>query len=108
MTQKFFKGDLVEIGDMPESMSHFTSNCEAIVLYTYREKYGRGGGRGEKQYCVYLLPNRGEASWYCEDQLTLIEADQFERLPKGHVDRKVWEEKSKRTMAQIIARIKGN
>lgn len=106
MTQKFFKGDLVEVGDMPSCMSHFPNNCKALVLYTYKEKYG-GGKREEKQYCVYLLPNRGEASWYYEDQLTFVEADQFEMLPKNHVDRKVWEEKSKRTMAQIIARIKG-
>jgi hypothetical protein len=95
MTQKYFKGDLVKIGDMPKYMFHFPSNCEAIVLYTYKEAYG--GGRSEsKQYCVYLLPNKGETSWYEEDQLTLIEPDRFDLLPKGNVHRKAYEAKKVR------------
>ena len=92
MVQKYFKGDLVQIGEMPEYMSHFPANCKAIVLYTYKEQYG-GGRREERQYGVYLLPNRGETSWYEEDQLTFIEADRFDLLPKSHTDRKVWEAK---------------
>lgn len=107
MTQKFFKGDLVQIGEMPKYMAHFQGNCEAIVSYTYAEKYG-GGARNERQYSVYILPNRGEVAWYDEEQLTLIEPDRFDLLPKSHVDRKVWEAKQQRNTAQMIARIKGN
>ena len=95
MTQKFFKGDLVQVGEMPEHMSHFAGNCKAVVLYTYSEKYG-GGARESKQYCLYVLPKEGETAWYDEDQLTLIEPDRFDLLPKSSVHRKVWEAKNAR------------
>ena len=42
MVQKFFKGDLVQVGEMPKYMDHFQGNCKAIVLYTYAEAYGSG------------------------------------------------------------------
>jgi hypothetical protein len=95
MTQKFFKGDLVQIGEMPSYMSHFDGNCKAIVLYTYAESYG-GGARESKQYCLHLLPRGGESSWYEEDQLTLVEPDRFDLLPKSNMHRKVWEAKNAR------------
>ena len=97
MTQKFFKGDLGEVGDMPFHMSHFPSNCKAIVLYTYAEKYG-GGGKEEKLYSLFIIDRkgRGESSWFHEYQLTLIEPDRFDLLPKQNVHRKVWEAKKAR------------
>lgn len=96
MVQKYFKGDLVQLGDMPRSMSHFPANCQAVVMYTYKEKYG-GSKREEQQYCLYILEkDQGETSWYDEDQLTLIDKDRFDLLPKGHTDRKVWEAKQQR------------
>lgn len=94
MTQKYFKGDLVQVGEMPSYMDHFDGNCKAIVLYTYAEAYG-GGAREEKQYCLHIL-RRGEVSWYEEGQLTLIEPDRFDLLPKRSVHRKVWEAKKAR------------
>ncbi len=97
MTQKFFKGDLVQVGEMPPYMSHFAGNCKAVVLYTYAEHYG-GAGMHEKQYALHIL-KRGDAgysAWYSEDQLTLIEADRFDLLPKSNVDRKIWEAKKQR------------
>jgi len=88
--QKFFKGDLVQVGEMPIYMRHFDGNCKAIVLYTYEELYGRSGDK-RQQYSLHLLPSRGEVSWYEEDQLTLIEPERFDLLPKSSVHRKVWE-----------------
>ena len=97
MTQKYFKGDLVQVGEMPIYMNHFDGNCKAIVLYTYAEAYG-GGAREEKQYCLHIL-QRGEVAWYEEDQLTLIEPDRFDLLPKSSVHRCVWEAKKARELA---------
>ena len=98
MTQKFFKGDLVQVGEMPISMSHFTGNCQAIVLYTYAEQYGRSGSNPHKDYSLFILKrgDRGEVAWYHEDQLTLIESDRFDLLPAGNTHRKVWEAKKQR------------
>ena len=98
MTQKFFKGDLVQVGDMPLSMRHFTGNCQAIVLYTYTEQYGRSGSDPDKSYSLFILKkgDRGEVAWYHEDQLTLIEQDRFDLLPANNVHRKVWEAKQNR------------
>ena len=97
MTQKFFKGDLVQVGEMPKSMSHFEGNCQAIVMGTYAEQYGRDE-RGEHQYTLFILKRKGESSWYDESQLTLIEPDRFDLLPKSHYVRKVWEAKKARTL----------
>lgn len=94
MTQKFFKGDLVQVGEMPVEMSHFKGNCKAVVLYTAAEAYD-GGARADKQYCLHV-PGDGEVSWYYEDQLTLIEPDRFDLLPKSNVHRKLWEAKKAR------------
>ena len=98
MTQKFFKGDLVQVGEMPMSMSHFTGNCQAIVMYTYEEHYGARGPTFDKDYSLFILKcgEFGEVSWYHENQLTLIEPDRFDLLPEGNVHRKVWEAKTVR------------
>jgi hypothetical protein len=77
--QKFKYGDLVKItNDIDNYMSHFPSGCEAIVLYSYSDKFG-GSGYNKKQYCLYL-EDCGEVSWYDEHQLTLIESDKVELL----------------------------
>lgn len=96
MTQKFFKGDLVQVGEMPAYMAHFDGNCKAIVLYTYAEAYGGPVRRSDKLYCLHILPRGGEVSWYQENQLILIEPDRFDLLPKRNVHRKVWEAKKAR------------
>jgi len=101
MTQKFFKGDLVQVGLMPIFMSHFAGNCKAIVLYTYAEQYGRSGLDLDKKYSLFILKpgEQGEVSWYHEDQLTLIEPDRFDLLPSSNVYRKAWEAKKQREQA---------
>ena len=100
MVQKFFKGDLVQVGEMPSTMRHFAGNCKAIVLYTYSEQYGRRGSDSDKDYSLFILKRgeHGEVSWYHEDQLTLIEPDRFDLLPVGNIHRKVWEAKNARAI----------
>ena len=92
--QKFFKGDLVWVGDMPPSMSHFDHNCEAIVLESLSEVDGNITKRHDKEYTLYILDDdAGESSWYEEDQLTLIEPNRLDRLPKTNIHRKIAEAK---------------
>lgn len=75
MTQKFDKYDHVQITkDLGPYMSHFTSDCEAIVIGSYADKFG---GINTDSYTVYLK-DQGEVSWYEEHQLTLIKANQIE------------------------------
>lgn len=75
MTQKFDKYDHVRIAkDLGPHMSHFTSNCEAIIIGSYADQFG---GTNTGSYTVYLK-NQGEVSWYEEHQLTLIKANQIE------------------------------
>ena len=104
-TQKFFKGDLVQVWEMPMYMRHFTGNCKAIVIGTYAEQYGGNEARSHQQYTLHLLPKEGEVSWYDENQLTLIEPDRFDLLPKGNVHRKAWEA-SKARNEQLIGEMK--
>lgn len=101
MTQKFFKGDLVQLGEMPLSMRHFDGNCKAIVIASYTEQYGRSGAKSDKDYTLFILKRggRGEESWYHEEQMTLIEPDRFDLLPSTNVHRKVWEAKKERDTA---------
>lgn len=95
MTKKFFKGDLVKVGDMPLCMSHFPGNCKAIVIASGKEQYD---SCSSKDYTLHILKgsDRGETSWYHENQLTLIEPDRLDLLPKSSVHRKVYEAKKKR------------
>jgi hypothetical protein len=77
--QKYHKGDLVHVvKDLGACMSHFTSDCDAIVMYTYKEQYG-GDSQQEKSYCIHIK-GKGETSWYEEHQLELIERNRLELL----------------------------
>lgn len=69
--QKFKHGDFVRVAkDLGQFMSHFTSDVDAIVMYSYNDKFGGGN---TTSYCIYIKDG-GEVSWYYEDQLTLIES----------------------------------
>ena len=84
--QKFNKGDHVQIAkDLGQNMSHFTSDCEAIVMYTYNEKYGGGN---IDSYCLHIKGS-GKVSWYHEHQLELIEENRLDLLEQ-------WETKAKK------------
>lgn len=65
-------GDLVRVADdLGESMSHFASGCNAIVEYSYLEKYGPGG---DNTYSLHI-ENVGSSAWYYAHQLTFIRHD---------------------------------
>lgn len=88
--QKYHKGDHVQVAkDLGESMSHFTSDCEAIVIGSYTDQYG--GGRESSSYTLHLK-GRGQSSWYDEWQLELIEANRLDLLEQ-------WEEELKQDEA---------
>lgn len=69
--QKFKRGNLVHIAkDLGPAMSHFENDKNAIILYSYADKYQ---GDNTKSYAV-MCPERGNTTaWYHEHQLTLID-----------------------------------
>jgi len=93
--QKFFRGDLVQIADdLGASMRHFDSGCQAIVIGTYAELCHDDNNVDD--YQVYLLPNRGSCAWYHTHQLTLIEPNRYDLMPKNSRVRLNWEAQQKR------------
>lgn len=64
---KYPAGTKVFINKCPESMSHFPQLCEAIVEYTYAEKYK---GRDYKNYSLNV--DGISISWYPEEVLSRI------------------------------------
>lgn len=67
--QKFQRGDRVRIAkDLGPHMRHFPANCEATVLYSYKDWYG-----GDDIDSFALQGDTWRCSWYYSDQLTLIE-----------------------------------
>lgn len=83
--QKYQKGAHVQVAkDLGQSMSHFASDCEAIVMYTYSEKFG---GENIDSYCIHIKGN-GQTSWYYECQLALIEEDRLDLLEQWEAEEK--------------------
>jgi hypothetical protein len=75
--QKFLRGQRVRIDKvMPSCMSHFECNTDAIISYTYAQKFG---GNNIKSYNLMLINENDEpwnmVAWYEENQLTLISED---------------------------------
>ena len=99
MSQKFFLGDRVYINKLSPMQRHFSQECEAIVMYSYAESYGYGN---EDQLGLYILPNRGESSWYYANDLTLIEPDRLDLLPKSHIARKNFDAKQARDRDLVV------
>jgi uncharacterized protein YodC (DUF2158 family) len=71
--QKFFRGDLVRVAeDLGPMMSHFTGDCDALVLGSYNDQYGGGN---VDSYSLLLMPDNRQmyrCSWYHEHQLKLL------------------------------------
>ena len=84
--QKFHKGDHVQIAkDLGRMMSHFQSDCEAIVVGSYADQYG---GNSTDSYSLYIKGS-GESSWYYEHQIELIKANRLDMLDE-------WKDKVKK------------
>lgn len=78
MKQKFQKGDLVRVAkDLGSTMQHFKSDCDAIVIGSYKDQYG--GGEESPSYTIHIK-GRGRVSWYYESQLTLIEKGRLDLI----------------------------
>ena len=74
MKQKFKKYDFVRVKEYDKHFALFGMEFDAIVEYTYFQKYG-GGEDNRKDYSVYVLKNGkivSSVSWYDEDQLTFV------------------------------------
>lgn len=72
--QKFHAGDHVRVAkDLGGCMSHFPSNCDAIVVCSYADRYG---GEDTNNYSIYIK-GLGEISWYYEHQMELIKRADF-------------------------------
>ena len=75
--QKFQKGDWVRVAkDLGPSMSHFTADCEAIVIGSYADQFGGSNGNS---YTLHPK-GRGQSSWYYGNQLKLIESGCLDKL----------------------------
>ena len=74
--QKFPKGSRVKVADeMPWYMTHFPSGFEAIVEYSYAQKYGTDNVR---DYSLIVLSDGrpiNSIAWYKDFQLTLLDSN---------------------------------
>ena len=75
--QRFKRGSKVHVcKEMPLYMSHFESDFDAIVKYTYGQKFG---GSDVDSYALIMLDDSDKpinsVAWYEEDQLTLVSDD---------------------------------
>lgn len=99
MTQKFHRGDLVHVAkDLGPSMSHFTSDVDAIVIGSYHDQYGGGNIR---DYTLHLKGD-GQCSWYSEHQLELLEHGRTDLLEQWKAEEEA-EEKQKADLDWIFA-----
>ncbi len=55
--------------DLGFGMGHFESDQDAIVIYSYRDKYG---GSNTKDYSILLCQSGETTAWYSEHQLSFI------------------------------------
>ena len=85
--QKFNKGDHVMVAkDLGPHMSHFKSDCEAIVIGSYKDKYG---GDNTNSYTIHIKGS-GQTSWYYEHQLTLIRVRAIDLLDEWKAEQKAF------------------
>lgn len=81
--QKFNKGDHVMVAkDLGQHMSHFTNDCEAIVIGSYSDQYG---GSDSESYTIHIK-GCGRTSWYFGNQLTMIRRGAYELLDQWETE----------------------
>lgn len=80
MKQKFRKFSFVHVGaEMPDHMSHFESDFDAIIEGTYSQLFG---GTDIDNYSLYRLRDGRivyTLSWYEENQLVLLPEQDSEK-----------------------------
>ena len=75
--EPYKKGDHVFINKITcSSKSHFSSDCEGIIDYSYASEYGRGS---ELSYGIFIK-DKGTSAWYEHDELSLIERGRVDLL----------------------------
>ena len=79
MKQEFRVGDLVHIKkELPECMSHFTNDKDAIVT-EYSHNSSQAGSDWEHDYQIYIK-GQGTSAWYNNSNLDLIEHNRSDML----------------------------
>lgn len=74
--REFVRGDVVHIvADLGRMMSHFRSDADAVVLYSYSSEYGGDSEHAKNSYGVMFCDIGSECAWY--------EGQQFEFLYHG-------------------------
>lgn len=73
--QKFFRGDMVYIKPITnKSRSHFTSDCNAIILYSYRDCFDKTTEIPEYELLLLDRENKPyrNSAWYPETDLNIV------------------------------------
>lgn len=77
--QKFLRGQRVKVS---KSAPNIYKDCEAIVEYSYSQKYSVKSGFGTKEnaksYCLLIIEDKkpiNSVSWYEEEDLALVDKD---------------------------------
>jgi hypothetical protein len=79
----FKKYDHVRIKNLSGGcMSHFPHSTDAIVMYTYADRYG---GNDRDNMCLFVN-GHGETSWYKPCNIELIDNDRKDLLDKWKKD----------------------
>lgn len=87
MSQKYHKGDLVQIdNNLGIGREHFPSGKKAIVIGSYKDQYG-GKDVKNPEYTLFIH-GEGEHSWYQENVLTFIKRNQYELLDQWEYELK--------------------
>lgn len=85
--QKFHKGDWVRVvKDLGSSMSHFESDCEAIVIGSYADQYSCFDTNNTHDFTIFIKGS-GQVSWYDESQLILIEPNRLDMLQQWEAEK---------------------
>ena len=83
MRQKFIYGDCVKIkADLGPHKKYHTKDCEAIVIGSYGDIYGKNmsGELDKKSYKLYITEKRYTSAWYDENDLIDLELNLSELL----------------------------
>lgn len=96
---RFYSGDYVRVAkDLGRSMSHFQSDCDAVVIGSYGDRFG---GEDHNSYTIHIR-GRGQVSWYYGEQLELLERARHDLIEAWEAEEEA-EEKLKSDIDWIFA-----